>query len=392
MASSPDEVAAKFASEALTVIGEEVPYKLAQQVPGWTCADVQYWVKKIGFEEYVEKFARQMVDGDLLLQLTENDLKHDVGMISGLHRKRFLRELQTLKVAADYSSVDESNLDNFLMGLSPELSVYTYQMLTNGVNRSLLSSLTDEMMQNACGITNPIHRLKLTQAFENAKHPDDVEVAMLSKQIDVFISYRRSTGNQLASLIKVLLQLRGYRVFIDVDKLYAGKFDSSLLKNIQAAKHFILVLTPNSLDRLLNDDNCEDWVHKELKCAFDHQKNIIPIFDTAFEFPTKEDQIPMDIRMITKYNGVKWVHDYQDACMAKVVRFITGELNRTTPTQKEVSDPETFAEFYFSIFPDAVNHPQNDESAVADDERSQNRKLLFAQHQQSTNGASDSDL
>lgn len=336
VASSPDEVAAKFASEALTVIGEEVPYKLAQQVPGWTCADVQYWVKKIGFEEYVEKFAKQMVDGDLLLQLTENDLKHDVGMISGLHRKRFLRELQTLKVAADYSSVDESNLDNFLMGLSPELSVYTYQMLTNGVNRSLLSSLTDEMMQNACGITNPIHRLKLTQAFETAKHPDDVEVAMLSKQIDVFISYRRSTGNQLASLIKVLLQLRGYRVFIDVDKLYAGKFDSSLLKNIQAAKHFILVLTPNSLDRLLNDDNCEDWVHKELKCAFEHQKNIIPIFDTAFEFPTKEDQIPNDIRMITKYNGVKWVHDYQDACMAKVVRFITGELNRTTPTTKEM--------------------------------------------------------
>uniref|UniRef100_A0A1I7TFR1 ADP-ribosyl cyclase/cyclic ADP-ribose hydrolase n=1 Tax=Caenorhabditis tropicalis TaxID=1561998 RepID=A0A1I7TFR1_9PELO len=336
VASSPDEVAAKNASEALTVIGEEVPYKLAQQVPGWTCADVQYWVKKIGFEEYVDKFAKQMVDGDLLLQLTETDLKHDVGMVSGLHRKRFLRELQTLKVAADYSSVDESNLDNFLMGLSPELSVYTYQMLTNGVNRSLLSSLTDEMMQNACGITNPIHRLKLTQAFENTKHPDDVEVAMLSKQIDVFISYRRSTGNQLASLIKVLLQLRGYRVFIDVDKLYAGKFDSSLLKNIQAAKHFILVLTPNSLDRLLNDDNCEDWVHKELKCAFEHQKNIIPIFDQSFEFPTKEDQIPNDIRMITKYNGVKWVHDYQDACMQKVVRFISNELNRTTPTTKEM--------------------------------------------------------
>lgn len=80
------------------------------------------------------------------------------------------------------------------------------------------------------------------------------------------------------------------QVFIDVDKLYAGKFDASLLKNIQvscccycycfdvvvivivlisnsifqAAKHFILVLTPNSLDRLLNDVNCDDWIHKEV--------------------------------------------------------------------------------------------------------------------------------
>ncbi len=46
----------------------------------------------------------------------------------------------------------------------------------------------------------------------DSKHIDDIEVAILSKQIDVFISYRRSTGNQLASLIKVLLQLRGYKV------------------------------------------------------------------------------------------------------------------------------------------------------------------------------------
>uniref|UniRef100_A0A915ALS3 ADP-ribosyl cyclase/cyclic ADP-ribose hydrolase n=1 Tax=Parascaris univalens TaxID=6257 RepID=A0A915ALS3_PARUN len=329
VASSPDEVAAKFASEALTVIGEEVPYKLTQQVPCWTIADVQYWVKKIGFESYADAFARHMVDGDLLLLLTEKELEQDLQMTSALHRKRFIRELESLKIAADYGSVDESQLDQFLMSLSPELSVYTYQMLGMGLNRSLLPSLTDEMMKTVCGITNPIHRLKLRQALQDSKHIDDIEVAILSKQIDVFISYRRSTGNQLASLIKVLLQLRGYKVFIDVDKLYAGKFDSSLLKNIQAAKHFILVLTPNSLDRLFNDHNCEDWIHKELRCAFEYHKNVIPIFDQHFEFPAVDTEIPADIRPITKYNGVRWVHDYQEACMDKVERFIKGELNRT---------------------------------------------------------------
>ncbi len=49
VASSPDEVAAKFASEALTIIGEEVPYKLSQQVPCWSVEDVQYWVKKVEY-------------------------------------------------------------------------------------------------------------------------------------------------------------------------------------------------------------------------------------------------------------------------------------------------------------------------------------------------------
>ena len=39
-----------------------------------------------------------------------------------------------------------------------------------------------------------------------------MEIAVLAKQIDIFISYRRRNGNQMASLLKVLLQLRGYKV------------------------------------------------------------------------------------------------------------------------------------------------------------------------------------
>ncbi|KAI6241667.1 ADP-ribosyl cyclase/cyclic ADP-ribose hydrolase [Aphelenchoides fujianensis] len=239
---SPDEVAAKFASEALTIIGEEVPYKLSQQVPVWTISDVQYWVEK---REIRFPNGRR---GPLLLRLTEKELEEDLNIKSGLLRKRFMRELESLKIAADYSSVDETQLDQFLMSLGPELSVYTYQMLGLGLRRAFLPQLT----------------------------------------------------NELASLIKVLLQLRGYKVFIDVDKLYAGKFDSHLLKNIQAAKHFIL-----------------------------YHKNVIPIFDQHFEFPAVESELPDDIRQITKFNGVRWVHDYQEACVDKVERFIKGELNRT---------------------------------------------------------------
>ncbi len=66
----------------------------------------------------------------------------------------------------------------------------------------------------------------------------------------------------------------------------------------------------------------------QLRCAFDHHKNVIPIFDQHFDFPADTD-LPADIRHITRYNGVRWVHDYQEACMDKVERFIKGELNRT---------------------------------------------------------------
>ncbi|KRX61115.1 Sterile alpha and TIR motif-containing protein tir-1, partial [Trichinella sp. T9] len=324
--SLPDEVAPKFATQALTIIGEEVPYKLSQQVPFWTVEDVQYWASQIGFENYSAQFAEQKVDGDLLLLLTDQELERDIGMRSGLLRKRFMRELESLKMAADYSCVDETHLDRFLVSVSPQFSVYTYQLLELGVDRSILPSLSNEILKNDCGITNPMHRMKLLQSIEECKHIDDLDIAILSKHIDIFISYRRSTGSQLASLIKVLLQLRGHKVFIDVDRLYAGNFDLSLLKNIQAAKHFILVLTPRSLDRCVGDIDCQDWVHREVKCALEHNKNLIPVFDPTFTWP-EDNALPADIRAITRFNGVRWVHEYQEACVDKLEKFISGELN-----------------------------------------------------------------
>jgi hypothetical protein len=39
---------------------------------------------------------------------------------------------------------------------------------------------------------------------------------------------------------------------------------------------------------------------------------VIPIFDQNFEFPADENQLPEDIRQITRFNGVRWVHDYQE--------------------------------------------------------------------------------
>jgi hypothetical protein len=86
-------------------------------------------VSQIGFEQYASQFVEQMVDGDLLLLLTDHELKYDIGMESSLLRKRFMRELEGLKIAADYSAVDRSGLDTFLMSVSDDLSVYTYQML-----------------------------------------------------------------------------------------------------------------------------------------------------------------------------------------------------------------------------------------------------------------------
>jgi len=145
------------------------------------------------------------------------------------------------------------------------------------------------------------------------------------KNLDVFISYRRSNGSQLASLLKVHLRLRGFSVFLDVERLEAGKFDNNLLQSIRQAKHFLLVLTPSALERCVNDQECKDWVHREIVGALQSQCNIIPIIDN-FQWPEAE-QLPEDMRAVCYFNGVRWIHDYQEACVDKLERFMRGEMN-----------------------------------------------------------------
>lgn len=263
VASCPNAVASKFAAQALRLIGEEVPHKLSQQVPLWSVEDVREWVKQIGFGEYENSFADAKVDGDLLLQLSEEHIRDDLGVSNGIRRRRFKRELENLKKMADYSSKDAANIYIFLQSLGMEYTIYTYSMINAGVDKMSLRDLTDNQLGVECGIQNSIHRGRIMNAIGCMETTAQLLTEEnMDKTLDVFVSYRRSNGSQLASLLKVHLQLRGFTVFIDVERLEAGKFDNNLLNSIRQAKHFILVLTPAALDRCVGDDECKDWVHR----------------------------------------------------------------------------------------------------------------------------------
>ncbi|RZC34291.1 sterile alpha and TIR motif-containing protein 1, partial [Asbolus verrucosus] len=327
VASCPNAVASKYAAQALRLIGEEVPHKLSQQVPLWSAEDVEEWVKQIGFAQYSPSFVESRVDGDLLLQLTEDNLRDDIGLTNGIKRKRFTRELQKLKKMADYTSRDTANINTFLQNMGPEFSIYTYSLLNAGVEtKEALRNISEDQLLNECGIMNSIHRFRIMEGIKQLKNGlENLNEDSMDKSLDVFVSYRRSNGSQLASLLKVHLQLRGFSVFIDVERLEAGKFDNNLLQSIQKAKHFLLVLTPNALERCIGDAERKDWVHREIVAALQAQCNIIPIIDN-FQWP-EADELPEDMRQVCHFNGVRWIHDYQDACVDKLERFMRGELN-----------------------------------------------------------------
>ncbi|XP_056612824.1 NAD(+) hydrolase SARM1 [Triplophysa dalaica] len=324
---SSNATVCSLAKRALRMMGESIPRRVLSSVPNWKMGEVQTWLHQIGFNAFSDQFQELQVDGDLLLNITEQDLIHDLGMKSGLTRKRFLRELRVLKTYANYSTCDPNNLADWLADIDPRFRQYTYGLVQSGVDRNSIAHITDQQLQSDCHIDNGIHRAKILSPARRPTKPCLTDSQPAGP--DVFISYRRTTGSQLASLLKVHLQLRGFSVFIDVEKLEAGRFEEKLITSVQRARNFILVLSANALDKCMGDSAMKDWVHKEIVSALNGKKNIVPVTDN-FLWPDPAC-LPEDMSTILKFNGIKWSHEYQEATIEKILRFLKGGPSQEQP-------------------------------------------------------------
>ena len=81
-------------SSAALLAGFSEPIGPYPPLSQWDCGTLLRWLcePEIGFEEFVEGFAKFHVDGPLLLELTDAELRDEIGMREQLHRKR-LRKL-----------------------------------------------------------------------------------------------------------------------------------------------------------------------------------------------------------------------------------------------------------------------------------------------------------
>ena len=117
---------------------------------------------------------------------------------------------------------------------------------------------------------------------------DKYKTKMIGKNFDIFISYRRSDGDEIAAKINETLKGNHYRCFFDFESLKDGRFDERIERAIEDAPVFIALLTPHYLERpkeekekesedeeKKNDE--EDWVIREIECAIKNNKKIIPI-------------------------------------------------------------------------------------------------------------------
>merc|ERR1712226_1748616 len=146
----PSQSASQSASMEKFVI-PRVVFSGDNEVPLWTVEDVVSWVTKSGFPDYAPAFQELRVDGDMLLQLSETELKE-------------------LKKSADYTSCDDGLMANFLNRISSEFKVYTYNIILNELSLDFMQRLTttdmDDMLKDS-GVDSAIHRHKIIEAVLN---------------------------------------------------------------------------------------------------------------------------------------------------------------------------------------------------------------------------------
>lgn len=150
---------------------------------------------------------------------------------------------------------------------------------------------------------------------------------------DVFLSYRRDGGWQLASLVSTKLRDKNYSVFLDIESMRVGKFNEQLYEKIEQCKVFLLVLPPQALDRCVNEG---DWVRNEISKALELKKPIIPIMMPGFIFP---DNLPDDIKDVSNYHGLRASDELFDMQIEKLCGMIDDAIGENH--SNNTVDPET---------------------------------------------------
>ncbi|CAG9800355.1 unnamed protein product [Chironomus riparius] len=284
-------ITSRFAINALIILTNMSDNRVQRFPPKsiseWNQEDVQKWLKIFGFQDYCLFFLG--IDGEALMRLSENDLKNHYFMVDSCKRKMFLEERSILG--------GESSL-KMIKSLQEESTLYQ----------------SEQLISNGLSIT-----------FDQRSFVIDSPFRVVKKKYDVFISYRRQGGSDLASLIFIYLKGKKHRVFFDVQTLRAGKFADKLKNSIQQSKNFILLLTNDALNRCKDEG---DWIAIEIEMALKSNCNIIPItrdFDnSAFD----DNNLPDNIKQIKEFNQIHWHHDTQNSCLKRISEYME---NRDDP-------------------------------------------------------------
>ena len=175
----------------------------------------------------------------------------------------------------------------------------------------------------------------------------------------IFISYRRSTGENLAQLLYYRFSSDGYKVFFDVETMRSGKFNQQIYAKIDECDDFVLVLSDNALNRCEDE---KDWVRLEIEYALQKGKNIIPVLARNFTFP---DDLPESIQEIRFYQAVTANSEFFDSVIDRLEHMFVSKLQSMGDERN--TDISKFVDILERLYESTVSYRAALRNGVQDD-------------------------
>jgi hypothetical protein len=346
---------------------DERALAMAPDPLAWNVDLVCDWVGTHPFKVYRPAFRDCFVSGAVLASLSDGDLR-DLGIANGVHRKAIRTAIAKLMLRAGKSY---SHVEGLAVGCSPAGGAGTSDSNAAGGKEAsaaapaapapaptpsvllqampslqpgnLLASYSEAYAAAAAAAaaagvgaasggagalalqptrtaTSSLPALLAFTGVADSAASGLAPASTVVAPVDVFISYRRRSGAVLAQLLKVHLKMRGLTSFLDVETMGSGSFDVALQLHLSVARNVVVILSEGALDRCIDDHENKDYVRKEVALALAMQKNVVPVV-WNFTWP-EQGRLPADIRELAVRNAVTWSHEYQDASMDRVVRFL----------------------------------------------------------------------
>lgn len=171
------------------------------------------------------------------------------------------------------------------------------------------------LVEIAIGISDSDHSTTLAERGEY-----QLDWNKLNREYDIFISYRRNNGSEIARVLVEKLNKKGYRVFLDTDSLTSGEWNKQLSSRIEECPDFIAIITDGYFDRC---ENPNDVVRQEISHALSINARVVPFLVSNTNIP---QPLPDEISGILTHNGVSYFHEYSDQAIEKVCKLL-----RSTP-------------------------------------------------------------
>jgi hypothetical protein len=126
-----------------------------------------------------------------------------------------------------------------------------------------------------------------------------------------FISYRRKASWGVATRIRDALTAKGADVFLDIESIHEGRFETVIKNAIKERDYFVLVIAPNTFE--------SEWVVKETLYAIECKRKIIPVLDG---FDLYRDKVADELSDLRNFNAVTLVPEYYDAGIERLAEFM----------------------------------------------------------------------